>query len=65
LIQWCSDENGSGKEVAGEFVVARGDAPPAFDPAEVVFDFTASPMLLLAQGEDNASNLPARCYGSR
>jgi hypothetical protein len=31
-----------GKEVSGEFVVARGDAPPVFDAAEVIFDFVAS-----------------------
>jgi hypothetical protein len=35
----CSGEGSGGKEVSGEFVVARGDAAPVFDPTEVVFDF--------------------------
>ena len=43
----CPDESGGGKEVAGEFVVARGDAPPVFNPAEVVFNFVASPVKAL------------------
>ena len=43
----CPDESGGGKEVAGEFVVARGDAPAVFNPAEVVFNFVASPVKAL------------------
>src|SRR4029078_11522734 len=40
----CADEIGGGKEVAGKFIVARGDAPPIFDTAEVVFDSMAPPV---------------------
>jgi hypothetical protein len=32
----CTDEGCGGKEVPGEFVVTRSDAPPVFDTAEVV-----------------------------
>ena len=35
----CTDQDCGSKEVSGEFVVARGDASPIFDAAEVVFDF--------------------------
>ena len=35
----CTDQDCGGNEVSGEFVVARGDAAPIFDAAEVVFDF--------------------------
>jgi hypothetical protein len=38
----CPDEGGGGKEVAGEFIVARCDAPPVLDAAEIVFDPVAS-----------------------
>src|SRR6202795_1203247 len=38
----CTDEGCGGKEVSGEFVVARGDPPPVFDTAKVVFDFVSS-----------------------
>ncbi len=38
----CRDEGCGGKEVSGEFVIARGDPAPIFDAAEVVFDFVAS-----------------------
>jgi hypothetical protein len=37
----CPDEGCGGKKVSGEFIVARGNAPPVFDAAEVVFDFVA------------------------
>ena len=36
------DEGRGSKEVSCEFVVARGDAPPVFNAAEVVFDLVAS-----------------------
>ena len=36
-----------GKEVSGEFVVARGDAAPVLDAAEVVFDLVAPPIKAL------------------
>ena len=35
----CPYQGCGGKEVSGEFVVARGDTTPVFDAAEVVFDF--------------------------
>ena len=34
-----TDQDCGSKEVSGEFVVARGDAAPIFDAAEVVLDF--------------------------
>jgi len=34
----CSDEGCGGKEVSGEFVVARGDTPLVYDVAEVIVD---------------------------
>lgn len=40
----CPDEGGGCKEVAGELVIAGGDAAPVLDAAEVVFDFVASPV---------------------
>ena len=43
----CPDESGGGKKIPGKFVVARGDAPPVFDAAEVVFNFVASPVKAL------------------
>jgi hypothetical protein len=38
----CPDEGCGGKEVLGEFIVARGDTPPVLDAAKVIFDFMAS-----------------------
>ncbi len=34
----CANEGGGSEEVSSEFVVARGDAAPILDAAEVVFD---------------------------
>jgi hypothetical protein len=42
----CQRRSG-GKEVSGQLVVARGDAPPVFDAAEVVFDLVASSLKAL------------------
>ena len=44
-----ADELGGGKEVAGEFVITRGDAPPILDAAEEIFDLMPPPVDALGQ----------------
>jgi hypothetical protein len=62
-----TDEGCGGQEVSGEFIVARCDAPPVFDTADVVFDSVASSVKALgtigflgciaAAGDDRQSPL--------
>jgi len=42
-----ANEGGGSQEVAGELVIAGGDAPPVFDAAEEVLDFVAPPVKAL------------------
>ncbi len=57
----CPDQDCGGKEVSGKFVVARGDAAPIFDAAEVVFDFVA-PSTMECLGNNNNAEHAVRAF---